>query len=110
MTLSVILSIVAAGMGLLGSAILAFSLNSILGMLQTSWLAHEITLEQLLSPGDVSHFTGMDKQLERSQRRAARRTTVGLALLSVAFGVQLWSIVVAVRDAPTRVPGTKQTP
>lgn len=110
MSLSVVLSIVAAGMGLLGSAILAFSLNSILRMLQTAWLAHEITLEQLLSRGHVAHFTGMDKQLERSQRRVARRTTVGLVLLSMAFGLQLWSILVAVRDAPAKLQGTTQAP
>lgn len=93
MHLGLLLSIVAAFLGLAGSAILALSLNSILRMLETAWLAHEITIEQILSPGHVPHFTGMDKALEHSRGKAARRTTVGLVLLTLAFAVQLASIL-----------------
>lgn len=92
MTLGVVLSIVAAALGLLGSGILAYSLNSILGMLETAWTAHDITIAQLLSRGDVPHFVGMDKQLDHSRRSASHRTTLGLFMLVGAFGCPLASI------------------
>jgi len=80
-------------LGLLGSAILAWSLGPLLSMLATAVNAHELSISSIASKGDAVVFTGFDKQLERATKRAGFWTVLGFATLVVSFALQaigLW--------------------
>lgn len=89
MTTGAVLSVASGGVGLIGSGILAFSLGPIIRSLVLAWHAHETTIDQLTSPGNVVRFTGLEKHLEASDKRSGFLTTVGLILLALAFALQL---------------------
>lgn len=110
MSLSTLLSLASALAGLLGSAILAYSLSSFLKTLRLAWLAHETTLEALLGRGDVPRFTDMEKHFDRSEKTSNRLTVAGLMLLFLAFGLQLTSIIVDVKAGPATPQRTSQSP
>lgn len=82
------LTIVGAGFGLVGSLILAFSLNPLLSMLKTTANAHQFSLQTMGDTNNVVVFSGFDKQLASAASSANFRLLIGALLLSLGFIAQ----------------------
>ena len=95
------LSIVSAALGLMGSVVLAFSLDRALGTLRTHTEALDVTLNALVGQGNVPVFVGFDRHHERSFSASSRRVKVGCTLLVLAFLSQLVGTLVPSPAPPT---------
>lgn len=84
-----ILSFIAVICGLLGSAVLAFSVGRIIKILIAAANAHELTLECMNDPErDIPVFIGFDKQLDRAVKYDAKILVGGLLLLVASFALE----------------------
>lgn len=96
--LAVVLSIAASLLGLLGSLILAFSLDRPLAMLRIHLGAIEHMLSAAARGETVPMFVGFEKQHGRATAVSVRRVKHGAFLLALACLLQLLSTTLA---APT---------
>jgi hypothetical protein len=94
MKLDVILALAGLVVGLIGSGVLAVSLNDLLSALHFSVSLHDVTIQQLTGHGDVPVFTGLDTHLNRGDRRAGTLTALGFWLLVVSFALQAAGLVI----------------
>src|ERR1700693_888996 len=84
------LNTVGLALGLLGSVILAFSLNGVLSEIALAINFIDTALEGMLSSqGDILRARGLQRRLDRATRKSSRWTIVGLIMLAAAFGLQL---------------------
>lgn len=94
MTTSACWSLVSAGFGLVGSLVLAFSVNPFLSMLKTTAEAQQLSLQTLSNPrGDAVVFVGLDKNLGVAATSTNRRVIFGAALLALGFAAQVASVL-----------------
>jgi len=84
-----IISVIGLLLGLSGSIILAFSLNRIIQELNFALQFHDITIGQILSRGDIPHFTGIDERLKSGLTSTAKRTTTGIVFIALGFAIQI---------------------
>jgi len=91
----VLLNVVGLSVSIIGSIILAVSLNKFLKMIDSSILALELFRETFLSNGNVVQITGMEKHRNHTKTKAARNTLIGLVLIILGFVCQLLSMFVA---------------
>lgn len=87
------LAIVGNGLGLVGSLILAFSLNPFLNMLKTTADAQQLSLQTMANPkSDIIVFNGFEEQLRRTAKSANRLMVIGALLLALGFVTQVVAI------------------
>ncbi len=107
------LALIGLGFGLIGSILLAISLNEIIDALALATDAHDVALEGLVDsrPGaPIIRFSGTDLHVERGRVRAKRLTRAGLWLLALSFafqGVALLTATSSVSTSPTSVGAPK---
>ena len=89
-----IISLMGLILNTLGSIILAFSLNKVTKMLNTSITALENFKYSYLSGGDVFSFTGMDKHRNKALKISRYMTNIGLILLILGFVLQIISLTI----------------
>ena len=79
------------GAGLIGSGLLAFSLNRVINALALATDAHDLAIEGLLADSasvPIVRFTGTDVHVKKGQQAALRMTWTGLWMLAVSFALQ----------------------
>lgn len=89
-----IISLMGLILNTLGSVILAFSLNKVTNMLNTSISTLEHFKDTYLSGGDVLSFTGMDKHRNKALKISRLMTNIGLTLLILGFVLQIISLTI----------------
>lgn len=85
--------ILSALLGLLGSAILAFSLDRILSELRLGLGLVRTSVESLAHRGDVYLFDGVDKRLDAAEQSSKKWVRLGLGLLAGSFALGLVALV-----------------
>lgn len=95
-----ILSIASGAAGLIGSLILAYSLNPALLTLRQHAQSTEETAHSLVAGGNVLVVRGFDKQHAQSFASATRRMRWGCGLLMLGFLVQIANAVL-LQSVPT---------
>jgi hypothetical protein len=78
--------------GLIGSLLLAYSLNPALAAIRVHVLAVETTAHATAAQGPVPVFTGFDKQVERAWASSSRRVRTGAWLLALGFALQVLAL------------------
>lgn len=86
------LALLGLSLNLIGSIILAFSLNKTIEMLGTSISALEIFKDTYLNRGDIVSVEGMDKHRKRVFNKAKGMTNFGLTFLILGFVLQILGI------------------
>jgi len=82
------------GVGLIGSVILAISLNKLNTELVLAILFVDTTLGSLLSQTqNIPRFEGIDERLRRGVESSRNRTFVGLVMIVFSFGFQLVGLI-----------------
>ena len=89
-----IISLMGLILNTIGSVILAFSLNKITKMFNTSITALEHFKDTFLSGGDVLSFTGMENHRNKALKISRRMTNIGLTLLILGFVLQIISLTI----------------
>ncbi len=99
MTNAVLLTLIGLVLGLVGSGVLAYSLNAALDALALSTDAHDIALQGIVDPAPgarIYRFTGTDVHVERGIKRGRQLTRLGFGLLVVSFGLQAAAVLISV--------------
>jgi uncharacterized membrane protein len=88
---NVILNIAGLSASIVGTVILAFSINSYLSAMKLKLQAHELTLLSILHPnrGPIIEVTGVDVHMKRGERISAVFTVIGVLLVIAGFICQL---------------------
>jgi hypothetical protein len=82
-------------LGLVGSVILAYSLNEFLAALRASSNAHDFAIEQLAhDEKNILLFGSLDKLIKRGERSGRRRTVVGALFVGCAVVLQAVAVIV----------------
>jgi hypothetical protein len=99
------LPIASGAFGLIGSFVLAFSLDGLLLMMRAWLVAHDVTTEGLSDRwADVVVFRGMDKNVAREAKKAGVRVKLGCFFLFVAFSFQVGGSIASKYAPPTPPP------
>ncbi|AKU21243.1 hypothetical protein ACZ75_06870 [Massilia sp. NR 4-1] len=85
--------LLSALLGLLGSAILAFSLDCILSELRLGLELVRTSVASLAHPGDVYLFEGVDKRLDAAEQSSKKWVRLGLGLLVGSFALGLVALI-----------------
>ena len=93
MTLSTELSLVGLALGLVGSAVLTFSLNPLLGALTLASSANDFTVGQMIDGTDIVRFENVSKRLQRDGKASQRRTRIGFGMMLFGFGFQAAALI-----------------
>jgi hypothetical protein len=87
------LNTVALALGVLGTGILAFSLNGVLREFDTAIDFIDLTLETMLQPrADVFKARGLPERIRRAGAKSAAWTLRGLFMIAAAFALQLMAL------------------
>lgn len=88
------LNVIGLSLSLLGSVILAVSLNRVILALQLAFESIDTTIGALCQPGAaVPRFLGIEKQVGQGLRSGNARTTIGVALVAIGFVAQLMAVL-----------------
>jgi hypothetical protein len=105
-----VLALAGLVLGLVGSILLALSLNRVIDALALATDAHDVAFEGILNsrPNEpVIRFTGTDKHVERGRAHAAGLTRLGLWLLAISFAFQGAALLVpSAAGYPLPTPST----
>lgn len=86
-------AIIGISINVVGSVLLAISLNSIIKAYNSSITALEHFKDTLVGGGDVVSFTGLDKHRKNALKNNRSLTVIGLLMLIIGFFFQLLSII-----------------
>jgi len=89
------IQLLAAILGLVGSVILAVSLNRVLFEARFAIDALATSIEAVVSKGDVYIFRGLDKRLKAASRISNSWVRAGIYCLSASAVLAVWSIYAA---------------
>ena len=89
-------AIIGISINVVGSVLLAISLNSIIKAYNSSITALEHFKDTLVDGGDVVSFTGLDKHRKNALKNNKTLTGIGLVMLIIGFILQLLSIIMYV--------------
>jgi len=89
MNIGFILELAGLVAGLIGSILLAISINRVITELVLAINFLDTTVGALCGPGDVPRFTGVEHRLDRGIASAKRRTFTGIFCLVISFALQL---------------------
>jgi len=90
-------------LGLVGSALLAISLNTIIRELINAIHFHSDSITSLAEERNIRVYTGIERRLQSGSFSATKRTWFGLALLVLSFLLQAISLVMQM-PAPPAAP------
>ena len=104
MTCVLILNLLSPAVSLVGSIILAVSLNKYLRSLDISFSTLETSVDNL---ADILNDTqqkgiivnGMNKHRKKSKRCAKNYTIIGMILIILGFGIQILSVLIQTNTA-----------
>jgi hypothetical protein len=94
MTLSSILGIVGSTAGLVGSGVLAVSLDRPLQIIRLHLDALDTTVQAAMGRGNVPVFKGFDEQHRKSNAASTNRVRAGVWILAAGFGLQIAAVLV----------------
>lgn len=86
------LSLLAAILGLIGSIILAFSLNRVLGEVRFCIEALSTSIESVVSTGDVYVFRGLDQRLKSADKISGSWVRAGIYCVFASAALAALSI------------------
>ena len=89
------IQLLAAILGLVGSVILAVSLNRVLSEVRFAIDALATSIESVVSNGDGCVFRGLDKRLETASRISSSWIRAGIYCVSASAVLAAWSIYTA---------------
>jgi len=89
------IALLAAILGLVGSVILAFSLNRVLFEVRFAIDALATSVESVVSKGDVYVFRGLDERLKTANRISNSWVRAGIYCLLASAALAAWSIYAA---------------
>ena len=89
------IQLLAAILGLVGSVILAVSLNRVLFEVRFAIDALATSIETVVSEGDVYIFRGLDERLKTASRISNSWVRAGIYCLSASAVLAAWSIYAA---------------
>ena len=89
------IALLAAIFGLVGSVILAFSLNRVLAEVRFAVDALSNSIESVVSKGDVFVFRGLDARLRTANRISNSWVRAGIYCLLTSAALAAWSIYAA---------------
>jgi hypothetical protein len=84
--------LLAAIIGLLGSVILAFSLNSVLTEMHIAIEAISTSIESLAGNHDIYVFTGLDERIQKAKRVSSSWVRAGIYCLIASTFLAVWSL------------------
>lgn len=87
-----LLSLLAAILGLIGSAILAFSVNRVLSEVRFCIDALSTSIESVISNGDVYVFRGLDQRLKDANRISGSWVRSGIYCVTTSAALAALSI------------------
>lgn len=87
-----LLSLLAAIFGLVGSVILAFSLNRVLWEVRFCIDAMSTTIESVVSKGDIYVFTGLGERLKKANHISGSWVRSGIYCVSASAALAALSI------------------
>jgi hypothetical protein len=82
--------------GVIGSIVLAVSLNTLTGEQVLCLRFVDTTVGALCSTSNVPRFTGIEERLAGGVTSAKRRTVIGVSLVTLAFVFQFVALLVQV--------------
>ena len=86
------ISLLAAILGLIGSTILAVSLNRVLSEVRFCIDALSTSIESVVSKGDVYVFRGLDQRLRKANHISGWWVRSGIFCIAVSAALAAWSI------------------
>jgi hypothetical protein len=98
--------LVAAIIGLLGSVILAFSLNSVLTEMHIAIEAILTSIESLAGNHDIYVFTGLDERIKKANRVSSSWVRAGIYCLITSTFLAAWSLYAEQSGAGPKVSST----
>ncbi len=79
---SMVLKSVGTGLGVLGAILLAIRVKNFITALSLAAQCHELTLQSILSGGDIYNLHGSDMHIERAQKSGNWLIAFGFGLIA----------------------------
>jgi hypothetical protein len=92
------LALSSAIVGLIGSVILAFSLDRVLSEVGIAISALSTSIETIASTNDVYVFTGLDERLRSAGHISRWWVRAGIAMLVLSTALAVWSLRAASKE------------
>jgi hypothetical protein len=99
-----IVQLLSAILGLVGSAILAFSLDRVLSELRLALSLVRTSVESIAHSGDVYLFGGVDKRLDAAEQASKIWVRVGLICLFGSFALAALALLLALHPSEITQP------
>lgn len=88
------MDILALSLNFIGAFILAVSTGSFFKWISLCLNAHEISIQTMLSPGDVINPSGTTIHLDHTLKSEKKWMILGVVLIIAGFGIQLYAAIV----------------